>query len=473
MNEHRWSVVSLCSAILVGSWGCDISTRVRSGGEGASSNVAENGEGTGSAACTPIPDGNPCTTDSCVDGAPSYEAVVDGTACDDGDGCTVDETCQAGACLGASLSCPGGETCDAGACVPICSGALPPPVVPAIPTVPPLNSVTMADVNSDGKNDLVITSNIDFGADVHGVGVLINEGQGKFAPIVYYPVGSHPEFAEVTDINGDQKPDLVISNYGYPGSITLLLNQGDGTFGNRVDYGEHATFDLAMIDLNADGALDFIGARWTLDVHMNQGDGTFIVTQSYAPPSTYPVRVRAADMNSDGKLDLVVAGFGTLDVLFNDGSSDITQWKSFSRTVPESLDQMVVADFDDDKNLDVIATFQGLLGVFRNPGDGTLVDHGQHVIGEWPAGLATADFNGDNKLDLVITEQKSQSISVFLNQGGAVFAPDVTYTIEGSPPGHHPRALVAGDLDEDGKPDVALVSCGNNVLEVLLNTCSP
>lgn len=480
MNGHRLSVVSLCLGMLVGSWGCEISAQHRSGGEGANANFADENEGVGGAGgaeCMPVPDGNPCTNDLCLNGVPSYEPVVDGTECDDGNACTVNDICQAGMCTGANISCNAGEVCNDGACVSICSGVLAPPqVVESVPTAPPW-SVAIADVNGDGKNDLVVSTGLDLGADVHSVGILINEGHGQFAPIVHYPVSGYPRVVIAGDLNGDGKPDLVIANLGYK-TITVLLNQGDGTFGDRIDYEASPTdevYDVTLIDLNGDGALDIVGTPSALEVWMNQGSGTFMKTQYYWPDS-WPALITAADMNSDGAQDLVVAAidnYDTMQVFLNDGSSNIAQWKMIEHPlIAESPLQLVVADFDGDTNPDVAVNSVGILMVMRNQGDGTLVDHGQYMLGDWPAGLGAADFNGDGLPDLVITEQKSQSVRVLLNQGNAVFAPDAVYMVEGSPPGGDVKTLATGDLDGDEKPDVVFVTNGNNSIEQLLNTCS-
>ena len=167
----------------------------------------------------PLDDGNACTSEACAAGVPAHPIKVNGAACTDGNTCTVSDTCQAGACAGGSpMVCGAGTTCVAGACLaPGCAGVVGLPGLPETAVDTPPVAMTAADVNGDGKPDVVIAIE-----NTDSVSVLLGLGNGTFAPPVNYPVGSFPVSVEAADLNGDAKPDLITANFG--GNVTVLLN---------------------------------------------------------------------------------------------------------------------------------------------------------------------------------------------------------------------------------------------------------
>src|SRR5262249_23262064 len=151
---------------------------------------------------------------------------------------------------------------------------------------------------------------------------------GTFASKVDYPVGQWPRSVLALDLNGDGKPDLAITNDlvgGFPGTVSVLLNNGSGAFAAKVDYptGVHP-LSVAAADLNGDGKPALAVANFCSDnvsVLLNNGSGTFAAKVDYATGSL-PLSVAAADLNGDGKPDLAVAnqGSNTLSVMFNNGN---------------------------------------------------------------------------------------------------------------------------------------------------------
>src|SRR6185437_14841429 len=180
----------------------------------------------------------------------------------------------------------------------------------------------------DGKPDLAL---LDGTLSSAAVGVLINNGDGTFAAEVDYPAGWAPTSLTVADLNGDGKPDLAAGNYdgNYDGTVepeldtvSVLLNDGDGTFAAAVDYltglGPNA---VVAADLDGDGKPDLVtqdDATGTVSVLLNDGDGTFAAGVDY-PAGDMPLAVVAADLDGDGKPDLAVTGGGVVNVLLNEG----------------------------------------------------------------------------------------------------------------------------------------------------------
>src|SRR5205814_1921270 len=159
----------------------------------------------------------------------------------------------------------------------------------------------------DGKPDLIVAC----AGGRTGVSVFLGNGDGTFNPAVTYGVNyvSCTSVA-VADLNGDGTPDIVVTNGNMIGfGVSVLLGNGDGTFGTAVSWPVGAgPTALAIGDVNGDGSPDIFVANTdgnSISVLLGTGNGTFKTAVSYvAGPS--PVSVALVDVNADGKLDLVL-----------------------------------------------------------------------------------------------------------------------------------------------------------------------
>jgi hypothetical protein len=206
---------------------------------------------------------------------------------------------------------------------------------------------------------------------------------------------------------------------GTSNNVSVLLNNGDGTFGAPVDYGVGSSpTSVAVGDFNGDGALDLAvtnGAANNVSVLLNDGHGGFQAAVNYAVGSG-PTSLAVGDFNGDGKPDLAVT---------------------------ESTSNEV--------------------GVLLNKGDGTFQAAVNYRVGEKPGSVAAGDFNGDGKLDLAVANNLSNTVSVLLGQGNGSFQAAVSYEVGGLP-----DSIIVGDYNGDGAPDLAVVS-SNAGVTVLLN----
>jgi hypothetical protein len=115
----------------------------------------------------------------------------------------------------------------------------------------------------------------------------------NFLPAVTYNSGgSYPASVAVADVNGDGKPDLLVANKG-SGTVSVLLGNGDGTFQPAVSYGSGGsfTYSLALGDVNGDGKLDLVVANAgsnTVGVLLGHGDGTFATAVAYDSGGYFP-----------------------------------------------------------------------------------------------------------------------------------------------------------------------------------------
>jgi hypothetical protein len=254
------------------------------------------------------------------------------------------------------------------------------------------------------------------------------------------------EALAVGDFNGDGKLDLVGTSYEFA-SVSVLLGNGNGTFQPAMNYpltdGANVRF-VATADLNRDGKLDLVVANGRyVSVLLGNGDGTFQTSVSYLIGRAV-LRLALADLNGDGVPDLIVS-CGTVSVLLGNGDG------TFGKQVGiGSGGFSAVGDFNGDGKLDVAITgIQGVEILLGN-GDGSFKPPVQYGTASLYA-LVAGDFNGDGKIDLAGTEvgPSNNRIYIYLGNGDGTFQQSSSYP-------DAPRAgwIAAGDLNDDGHLDL-------------------
>jgi hypothetical protein len=254
-----------------------------------------------------------------------------------------------------------------------------------------------------------------------------------------------------------------------------LLQAAAQNFTPAVNYYgvPHATIiSIATADINGDGKLDIISANGisnSITVFTNNGDGIFSSNATYNV-GVQPYCVAAADLRGSGKLDLISANFGplgegnTLTVLTNNGSGGFGSNATY--TVGTGSDWVVAADLSGKGKIDLVSANAHSLTVLTNNGSGIFGSNATYSVGNGPRCFVAADVNGDGKLDLAVANFNDSTVTVLTNNGKGDFR--VSQTLGA---GVYPTFIAAADLNGDGKVDLVCANQYNltNTLTVLTN----
>lgn len=381
------------------------------------------------------------------------------------------------ASVGSGPACPTQSTqsvtltCDA-----VCTWSL--SAAPMVATGVGPDSVAAGDLNGDGKEDLAVANAV-LGLLPGSVSVLLGNGDGTFHPQSTYPSGgTGPSAIAIGDVNGDFKPDLAVANYN-SNSVGVLLGKGDGTFAAAALYTTTGSLpaSVAIGDLNGDGKQDLVVADFGSaavgpEVLLGNGDGTFQAGVAYATDPGGANSVAIADVNGDAKPDLVVPTDSTNAVSVLLGNGDGTFKPYLAYAVGSTPWSVAIADLNRDGSPDLVVANSNLGGasgsvsVLAGNGDGTFQKQVVYPAGSLPYFVAVSDLNGDGKPDLTVANNGANDVGILLGRGDGTFLTQRTYAT-----GLYPAAVAIRDLNGDGRPDLAVANQGSNTVSVQLGTC--
>jgi formylglycine-generating enzyme required for sulfatase activity len=223
-------------------------------------------------------------------------------------------------------------------------------------------SLRVADVDADGKGDILST---DLGTST--LSVYRHAAGGGFLSGVTYALRDGANNMDVGDLNGDGRPDVAVVSYNASNVVSVLLNNGDGTFGARVDYAVASEPGSVRIgDMNGDRAADLVvasGSGAAISVFLNSGTGTF--GQPIRNTLTVATAVvELADFNLDGRLDVAtVTGAGSgrsIALLTNDGTGNLALMETLALAAPSTgnadYPSLFAFDVDSDGDRDLLVS---------------------------------------------------------------------------------------------------------------------
>lgn len=329
-------------------------------------------------------------------------------------------------------------------------------------------ALDVADIDGDGHLD-VVTPNSDFDhleSPDNITSVLYGNGLGWLGePEPYISGDDIPVGVRLGDLDGDGGLDVVVVNSD-AGTLSLMLNRGQRQISDvgRMPAGEMPIM-ADVGDLNSDGILDVVVTSTDqVRVAMGTGEGLFTSPQNL---SFYgiPWQPRLLDIDRDEDLDLVVSNAvdGRLFVWRGDGTGQMFEYGGLP--VSGSPLGLIDADVDADGRVDLLVAHSFGMGVMLGDGEG-----GFELVADVPAGaepraVAAADFDADGRLDAAIVNSGSQDITLTIGDGTGRFEYTATYTV-----GTLPSGIAAGDFNSDGVPDMAVSNqLSNNIGLILSN----
>ncbi|CAF3755537.1 unnamed protein product [Rotaria sp. Silwood1] len=380
------------------------------------------------------------------------------------------------------------------------------------------------DINKDNHLDIVTANSKN-----DSISVIMGYGNGTFAPQMIYSTGtdSYPYAVAISDMNNDNRLDLIIANSGTnnigilfgfnytsfrrqttyssedslgpwgiitddfnndnyldiaatffnSNNIGVLLGYGNGSFGIVIIHptgNGSAPQSLAAYDFNNDGVLDIVVANYgtnNIVSLLGYGNGSFATIGTYSTgQNSRPYAVIIIDINDDGRMDIIVANYGTsnIGILFGCGNFNFTTMVTYSTGNNSGPDSIVVSDFNNDGSLDIAVAnyFTSNIGIFIGLGNGSFKSEVIYSSGDlsFPVWITVGDFNNDSRIDIATANYNMNNVGIFLGCGNETFAPVVTYS---TGDGSTPVFVDVHDFNKDNILDIAVVNSGTSNVVVL------
>lgn len=348
-------------------------------------------------------------------------------------------------------------------------------------------SVRTVDFDGDGKTDLV-TSNQSGGT----LAIFRNTSTSatdSFAAKIELIAGTGVFKICTGDLNGDGKPDMVVSNNnsGNAGAISIFRNtstSGNISFGPKIDSSiGNGPLGLAIADLDGDGKPEVLvaaGNSGYISVFKNTSvnDSISFAAKINVSNSGHADNILVRDIDGDGKPDLVASNFSSSSISVYRNTSttgNISFAPKVDFTVGTNPGDIVCGDLDGDGIIDIaVSNYSSTsISILRNTstsGNISFAAKTDITTGSNPMELALEDLDGDGKTDIGVVNNLSNTVSIFKNTGSSgtiSFASKIDFTTELAPTG-----ICMVDLNGDGKPDIATTNSSSGTFSLFRNKLS-
>ncbi len=354
--------------------------------------------------------------------------------------------------------------------------------------------VATASLRSNGINDLIVANSTDnnlsvFLGNVNATNSLI--GAGTFvqpsAPTALFPSDTDPVWIATGTFNTTNSiVDLAVANKT-SNTVTILLGDGLGNFPptgvSELSTGP-GTAPVAVVaapfNTNNNSFTDLAvvnSGNNTVSIFLGNNDGTFTPVAQTVATGPNPSSIAVGDFNGDGKMDFAVtnAGNNTVSVFLGNGNGTFTQALNSPYVVGNNPVFVSAAEFTTSGHLDLAVANNGApagtlsgnsVSILLGNGDGTFNTAVNYAAGNGPTSIAVAQIALSGSNDLAVTDQTDNAVSILLNTGSGVFAPNQELSLS---PDTNPLSIVSADFNGDTRPDAAVAENGTNELSVIIN----
>jgi hypothetical protein len=360
--------------------------------------------------------------------------------------------------------------------------------------------ISLGDLDGDGKADIAVAN-----SGSNTVSVFRNtssSGTVSFDTKVDFTTGAFPNSISLGDVDGDGKTDMAVTNYS-GNTVSVFRNTSSSgsitasSFSTKVDFTTGGTlpFSVSLGDLDGDGKADMVVSNSsaltsnTVAVFRNTSTKGSITASSFAAKvdfatGSYARSVSLGDLDGDGKLDMAIVNFGgnTVSVLRNTSSVGSITASSFAAKVDFATGlgpiAVSIGDLDGDGKKDIAVANYNInsVSVLRNTGSSgsitassfaTKVDF---TVGTFSYSVSLGDLDGDGKADMAVANYGSGNISILRNTStsGSITASSFATKVDLTA-GTNAISVSIGDLDGDGKPDLAVANGGSDNVSVIRN----
>ena len=346
-------------------------------------------------------------------------------------------------------------------------------------------SVSIGDIDGDGKSDLAVANYLG-----NTVSVFRNTsvpGTVSFAAKVDFTTSINPYSVSIGDIDGDGKPDLAVANAG-SNSVSVFRStsvSGTVSFATKVDFTTgFLPYSVSIGDMDGDGKPDLAVANFNSNTVSVLRSTSVSGTVSFATKvdfttGTQPISVSIGDIDGDGKLDLAVTNYASNTVsVFR--STSVSGTVNFAAKVDFTTGaapiSVSIGDIDVDGKADLAVANNGIntVSVFRSTsvsGTASFAAKVDFTTGAYAYSVGIGDIDGDGKPDLAVAIKNSNTVSVLRStsvSGTVSFATKADFAA-----GAQPYSVSIGDLDGDGKPDLTVANFSASTVSVLRQIIPP
>lgn len=342
-------------------------------------------------------------------------------------------------------------------------------------------AVAIGDVNSDGRDDIALITSYGFDpVNDNTLFVFHQTVDGTLLPAAKYATGgtymNRPTAVAIGDVNNDGRDDIVVGIAGI--GIEVFLQNASGTLAPKTDYANVSSSRLKIADMDGDGLLDVVGGGAGVSILYQNPDNTLSSPEVTAlTPSGFVNDLKISDVNNDGLPDAIIVNQQSgsdIGILLQSPSGGLSSPTYHPRPSVFSLGGVAVGDMNADSVADiVVSTYANRplasIGVFTQNTSGQFEMTASHGSYDCPRQLDFGDLNSDGLADIVVQHQGWNAVGVYLQGAGGGLLPEQLYAMP-SFSKNNPQSLAIGDINGDGIPDIAIAGAG---LDLLYNTGAP